>query len=154
MKLSVDVHNYLQNQDVQHEFFIMETASKNAEHAAAILGLKPKEVVNSNIVLVDNKPINIIIPSSQRISLQKLRELFPNSIIEVAGDKETVETTGYTVGATPPVAHKIKCRTIIDQNCMDLDILYTGGGEPNAMLKIRPVDLQRLTEAEVFDVSE
>ncbi len=153
MKLSVDVHNFLQNNDVQHEFFIMETPSKNAEHAAAILGLRPKEVVSSTIILVNNKPVNAIIPLSRQINTSKIESLFPKSIVEIANDKDIVETTGYVIGATPPVALKNECQTIIDESCMGLDVLYTGGGEPSAMLKIRPQDLKNLTNAQVADIS-
>lgn len=154
MKLSVDVHNFLQNADVPHEIFLMETPAKSPEQTAAILGLQPKEVVKSTILFIDGKPTNAIIPAHKKVSLDKIKSAFGDSKVELASSKTTVETTGYVLGATPPVAHKNPLRTIIDKDCMNLDVLYTGSGDLNAMLKIRPDDLHRLTDADILDISE
>jgi len=154
MRQSVDVHNFLQNADIPHEIFLMEAPSKNAEQTAAILGLKPKEVVKSVIFFINGRPVNAVVPSNRKVSLKKLKTSLPDSNIELASSKNVVETTGYVLGATPPVAHKKSCQTFIDEECMSLGVLYTGGGELNAMLKIRPEDLKRLTNARIMDISE
>ncbi len=154
MRLSVDVHNFLQNEDIQHEFFLMEARAKDDKRNLEVLGLKQKEVVKSIIIFIDGKPFNGIIPFNKKISLKKIRQHYPDSKVEIASPKTMVEMTGYVVGSIPPVAHKTKSTTLIDKDCMKLEVLYTGGGEPNAMLKIRPRDLQGLTGAEVLDISE
>jgi len=154
MKQSVDVHNFLKNKDVPHEFFIMETAAKTTEQTAAILGLRPKEVVKSVILFIDKKPTIAIIPSSKKISLEKIKKAFSKSDIVLASSKTAVKTTGYILNATPPVAHETFCKTIVDESCMKLNVLYTIGGEMNAMLKIRPKDLIKLTSAKILDITK
>lgn len=154
MKLSVDVHNFLQNEQVKHEIVLSSEPVKSAKSASAILGLKTHEIAKSIIVLVDDKPVNIIIPGDRMVSLKKLKNLFSDSKVRLANQKEAVDSTGYMIGATPPVAHADDLKTIIDHSCMDASVLYTGGGEPNAILKIRPEDLKTVTTALEADISE
>jgi len=154
MKQSVDVHNFLQNNDVLHEIFLMETPPKNSKQAAAVLGLRPKEVVESIIIFVNKKPTVAIIPSNKELDINKLTSIFPDSKIKLASSHSTLKTTGFVAGTIPPVAHETSCRTLIDKECMKLDVLYARGGELNAMLKIRPHDLQKLTKADVLDISK
>ncbi len=154
MRLSVDVHNFLQNEEVQHEFFVMENRARDEKRNLEVLGLRQSEVVKSIIIFIDGEPFSAVIPFNKEISLKKIKESYPDSKIEFASPKTTVEMTGYVMGSIPPVAHKTKSKTLIDSDCMKLEVLYTGGGEPNAMLKIRPRDLQGLTKARVLDMSE
>jgi prolyl-tRNA editing enzyme YbaK/EbsC (Cys-tRNA(Pro) deacylase) len=40
----------------------------------------------------------------------------------------------------------------IDLHALREDVVYTGGGEPNMILKIRSYDLVRATDAEIVDI--
>ncbi|RJQ32149.1 MAG: hypothetical protein C4562_03720 [Actinobacteria bacterium] len=154
MKLGLDVHNYLQDKAIKHEIFLIDEPAKTAKRAAAILGLKLQEIVKSIILKIDDKPFNAIIPGNKKVSLKKVKNLFADAKIKLVNSDEAVDLTGYMLGATPPVAHKASTQTIIDESLMGNEVLYTGSGELNAMLKIRPEDLVEVTEAIVADISE
>ncbi len=62
--------------------------------------------------------------------------------------------TGYEAGALPPVGHKKPIKTIIDSKVMTLEKVFGGGGEINALLEINPIDVKRLTNAKLADISE
>ena len=154
MRLSVDVHNFLQNKEIQHEIFLASEPVKTAERASAILGLKPAEIAKSIILSIDGKPVNAVIPGNRNVSMTKIKTLFSDSIIRMADSRLAVDSTGYMIGSTPPVAHHGELRTIIDVRLMKNGVLYTAGGEPNAVLKIRPEDLKKATSALEADISE
>jgi prolyl-tRNA editing enzyme YbaK/EbsC (Cys-tRNA(Pro) deacylase) len=60
--------------------------------------------------------------------------------------------TGYLIGSTPPVALKTDMPKYIDLHALREDVVYTGGGDPNMILKIRSYDLVRATDAEIVDI--
>jgi prolyl-tRNA editing enzyme YbaK/EbsC (Cys-tRNA(Pro) deacylase) len=62
--------------------------------------------------------------------------------------------TGYVVGSMPPFGHRQKLRTFVDPAITTLDIIFGGGGDIDAMLRLTPAELLRVTGADVVEVSE
>lgn len=153
MKTSVDVHNYLQVEEIPHEIFLLNSPTKTAERTAALLGLNLGEVIKSVVFMGKDTPILIILPGDRKVSYKKVKEALGISKLRLATLQEVTDFTGYVLGATPPLAHKKKLYTLVDASVLDKDVLYTGCGEVNALLKIRPQDLIRVTKAQVVDVS-
>lgn len=154
MKTSVDVHNYLQTEEIPHEIFLLKSPTKTAERTAALLGLNLDEVIKSVILIADDKPILAIVPGNRKVSYKKMKDTLRVSRVRLAEPQEVIDLTGYVLGATPPLAHQKKFYTLVDKAAVDKQILYTGCGEVNALLKIRPEDLIEVTEAQVADITE
>ncbi|MDI6891696.1 MAG: YbaK/EbsC family protein [Actinomycetota bacterium] len=154
MKTSVDVHNFLQSLEVPHEIFLLRSPVKTAKGAAVILGLKTSEILKSVLFLADEKPILVILPGDKKVSYKKLKKLLGASRIRLATTREVMNLTGYIIGATPPLAHQTSLLSLIDGDVMKCDVVYTGGGELNAMLKMRAEDLKQVTNGEVVDVAD
>jgi prolyl-tRNA editing enzyme YbaK/EbsC (Cys-tRNA(Pro) deacylase) len=54
----------------------------------------------------------------------------------------------------PPVAHKNRIVTVIDQKAMSFNKVYGGSGKAEALMEINPCDIANLTDAKVADISE
>lgn len=154
MRSSVDVHNLLEDQGIRHEIFLVESPAKTAERAAALLQLKPSEVAKSVLFLAEAQPVLVILPGSKRVNYKKLKKVLGTNKVYLAEARQVVDLTGYVLGATPPLAHENKVRTLMDRSLLEVEVLYTGGGEPNAMLKIKPQDLKKVTAAEIVEVAQ
>jgi prolyl-tRNA editing enzyme YbaK/EbsC (Cys-tRNA(Pro) deacylase) len=57
------------------------------------------------------------------------------------------------VGSMPPFGHRVKLRTLVDTAVTELQVIYGGGGI-DAMMRLTPPELIRLTGAEILDLSE
>ena len=154
MKTSVDVHNHLQTVEVPHEIFLLSSPTKTAERTAALLGLRLSEVVKSVIFMAEDRPILVLVPGDRRVSYKKVKDALSINKLKLATSQEVIDHTGYTLGATPPFAHRTDIDTLVDGVIAGKEVVYTGGGELNAMLKIRSQDLIRAAGAKVADVSE
>ncbi|HAW59865.1 MAG TPA: hypothetical protein DCW86_00135 [Actinobacteria bacterium] len=154
MKTSVDVHNFLQSLGVPHEIFLLESPVKTAERAAVLLRLKTSEILKSVLFFSDEKPVLVILPGDKKVNYKKLKGVLGVSRIRLATTREVMNLTGYIIGATPPLAHQTSLLSLIDEDVMKCDVVYTGGGELNAMLKMRAEDLKRVTNGEVVDVAD
>jgi len=58
------------------------------------------------------------------------------------------------VGSMPPFGHKQRLRTFIDPAVMELAVIYGGGGVVDAMLRLTPAELLRVTAGELVAVSQ
>ena len=152
MLSSVDVHNYLQTVDIPHELSRMPEPARTAERAAAALGLQPHQVVKSVFFAAPAGPLMAMVPGDRMVDYAKLKEEAGAPRLRLLNADEVRMLTGYLIGSTPPVALKTDMPKYIDLHALREDVVYTGGGEPNAILKIRSYDLVRATNAEVADI--
>jgi prolyl-tRNA editing enzyme YbaK/EbsC (Cys-tRNA(Pro) deacylase) len=152
MYSSLNVHNRLQELDVPHEIFKLSGQAGNLERAAAALGLEPSQIAKVELFHLDGEPVMVVIPGDREVDEEKLKaitgamEIFPIAIEDIPS------LTGYPASALPPVAHKIQMQAYIDYYTLREDVVYTGSGEPAAILKIRSYDLVRATGGETVDL--
>jgi prolyl-tRNA editing enzyme YbaK/EbsC (Cys-tRNA(Pro) deacylase) len=65
-----------------------------------------------------------------------------------------LEITGYIVGSMPPFGHQRVLDTYIDPRMMELPIIFGGGGDMHAMIKLTPDALQRSCQGQLLAVME
>ncbi len=149
---SVDVHNYLQTANIPHELRRVPEAARTASRAAAMLGLKPHQVIKSIVFFANENPVMVMIPGDRMVDYSKLKAELNVARLRMPNADEVRQLTGYLIGCTPPVALAIDLPKYIDLHALREDVVYTGGGEPDMILKIRSYDLVRVADAEVVDV--
>jgi prolyl-tRNA editing enzyme YbaK/EbsC (Cys-tRNA(Pro) deacylase) len=62
--------------------------------------------------------------------------------------------TGYPVGAVPPFGHPHPLQTLIYAGVLDQAVVYGGGGETDALMRLRSKELQHATRGRIVSVSE
>jgi prolyl-tRNA editing enzyme YbaK/EbsC (Cys-tRNA(Pro) deacylase) len=65
-----------------------------------------------------------------------------------------LEISGYEVGAMPPFGHRRPLITLIDNRVLELPEAYAGGGAENALIRLNPQEIQRVTGAKALDLLE
>jgi Cys-tRNA(Pro) deacylase len=149
---SVDVHNYLQTANIPHEMRRMPEPARTATRAAVVLGLQPYQVIKSVLFFTETNPLMVLIPGDSMVDYEKLKIELGISHLRLINSDEVRQITGYLIGCTPPVALKTDMPKYIDLHALREDVVYTGGGEPSMILKIRSYDLVRATDADVVDI--
>ena len=72
--------------------------------------------------------------------------------VKLASPEEVVAVSGYEVGAMPPFGHRPPLPTLLDRRVLDLPVVYAGGGDENALLRLDAQDIARFTGAVVMDL--
>lgn len=152
MLSSVDVHNFLQTANIAHELSRMPESARTASRAAAVLGLPPHQVVKSVFFMADEKAVMALVPGDATVDYSKFKAELGARSLRLLNADEVRQLTGYLIGCTPPVALKSDMPAYIDLRALREDVVYTGGGEPGMILKIRSYDLVRAADAEVVDI--
>jgi len=64
-----------------------------------------------------------------------------------------LEKTGFAIGGVPPVGHTCKPLTLIDADLLEFSEIWAAAGTPNAVFRLAPADLIRLTGGRVETVA-
>ncbi|MHB8841910.1 MAG: aminoacyl-tRNA deacylase [Candidatus Aquicultor sp.] len=154
MRTSVDLHNYLQSLEVPHEISLVEMPARTAAMAAMSLGLDQSEIGKTLIVEADGNPLVAMIPGSRRLDVRKLKAIIGVSKIKLVEPEDAVSLTGYILGSIPPLAHANEMPIYIDLRLLSIPVIYTCGGQTNAVLKIKPTDLISAGNAQIVDIAD
>lgn len=154
MRTSVDLHNYLQLHDIPHEISFIEMPARTTEIAAASLGLEKSEIGKSLLIEADKVPVIVIIPGNRRLDIRKLKNLLGVGKIKFVNPDEVVSLTGYVLGSMPPVAHANEMPVYLDKRLLSLSYIYTGGGQIDTVLKVKPQDLASAVNAVIADMAD
>ena len=63
------------------------------------------------------------------------------------------QRTGFVIGGVPPVGHTEKLLTYIDQDLLQYAEIWAAAGTPNAVFRLTPEELVRMTGGQVVRVA-
>ena len=66
---------------------------------------------------------------------------------------DVLRVTGYPVGAVPPFPLKTDVPAYIDPKVLEVDVVYCGGGDVDALLEVPTEELARVTRAMPVDLA-
>ncbi|MDR7438452.1 MAG: YbaK/EbsC family protein [Armatimonadota bacterium] len=128
--------------------------TRTAQEAAAALGTTPRQIVKSLVFLADGEPLLVLISGAHRVSWKKLREATNSRAVRSADPQTVQRTTGFPVGAVPPVGLASEIPVYMDEALLHHEEVYAGAGAPDALFAISPSDLRRITGARVADLKQ
>jgi len=162
-----DLQRFLDQHQIAAEILPMAEDTPTVLDAARALGVKEEQIIKSLLFLVagypqgaefakrDGQPILVIASGTGKVdSRQIARHLgVGRKKVKMARPEQALEITGYAVGAMPPFGHQTRLHTIVDPGVVVHPEIFGGGGEINAMLRLTPEELLRVTGAEIVSVS-
>jgi len=137
------------------EVLEFETSTRTAAEAAAAIGCAVGQIAKSLIFrAVDSgRPVLAIASGSVRVDEARLSELLGENIGR-ADAAFVREQTGYAIGGVPPLGHSADSAIFIDETLLTFDTIWAAGGTPNAVFRLKPDDLVRLTGGTVAEIAE
>lgn len=153
---SFDLAAFIAAQHIAAEIIHLPDHTPTVEAAAQALNVAVDQIAKSILFLADGAPVLVIANGTNRIDYRRLAEYLNLSRkkIKMADADQVMEIAGYSVGAMPPFGHKTWLRTLIDARMFDQPVIYAGGGEVNALLRVAPDEVRRVADAEQADVVE
>lgn len=122
---------------------------KTVEEGLNFLGIEPADGVSTLIFRTDKGFFAVLRRDDHQLDFTKLKEVLGVDTLSLASDQEIIEQTGAAKGATPLLSG---LRTVMDKSVLEREYVYGGTGSFEHDLKIKPNDLQRMTEADCQDV--
>ena len=139
------------------EFKVLEfeESTRTAADAAAAIGCTVAQIAKSMIFRAaeSDRPVLVITSGSVRVDANKVASQLGESVKRASPDFVR-DNTGYAIGGVPPIAHRVQPIVLIDETLFDLECLWAAAGTPNAVFRLLPDDLSRLTAGIVADIAE
>jgi Cys-tRNA(Pro) deacylase len=130
-----------------------EASTRTSEDAAAAIGCSVAEIAKSLVFRsASGKPVLVIASGTNRVDEKKVRALLGEKI-ERADADFVRQATGYAIGGVPPLAHATEPIVLIDRDLEAFETIWAAAGTPNAVFRLTPADLVRLTRGQVADIA-
>ena len=152
---SRDLKNYIDAKGIDAVILPMDAQTPTVSAAARALGVATDLIIKSLVFSLPGEAVLVINNGLNRVD----RRLLANYLevgrkrVKFADPDQALAITGYVVGSMPPFGHRQAMRTIVDTNIAGLEMVYGGGGRTDAMLRLTPSELIRVTGAEVTSIS-
>lgn len=153
---STDLQRFIEAQRIEATILFLDEHTPTVPDAARALNVEPDQIIKTLVFRVRQEPCLVINNGTARVDRSKLaaRLGVGKKQVKFASAGEALDITGYIVGSMPPFGHRQKLATFIDPDVMGFEWIYGGGGDINAMLRLSPAELLRVTAAELLPVSE
>ena len=120
--------------------------------AAAALGEHPARVLKTLMALVDGKPVCVIVPSDQEVSMKKLAAAVNGKSAQMMKPPEAERVTGFKVGGISPFGQMRSVPTAIEAAAMNQPYVFINGGQRGLQVRLDPHDAARILAAKIAPI--
>jgi Cys-tRNA(Pro) deacylase len=123
-----------------------DAGTRTAAEAAAAIGCKDAEIAKSLIFRAEpsGRAVLAIVSGDKRVDERKLGAIVGERIVRADADFVR-EKTGFAIGGVPPLGCAEPLTTLIDESLSAFATIWAAAGTPNAVFRLTPADLLRLT---------
>jgi prolyl-tRNA editing enzyme YbaK/EbsC (Cys-tRNA(Pro) deacylase) len=132
-----------------------QESTRTSVEAAERVGCKLGAIVKSLVFRsqVSGKAVLILTSGANRVD-EILVSQHLGETIERADPEFVLTKTGFAIGGIPPVGHLQHLDTYIDEDLQNHGIIWAAAGSPNAVFKLTPDQLIKMTGGKVIKVTK
>ena len=151
---ATDLQAYMEKQGILGEILILDVPTPTVEAAAQAVGVQARQIVKSVLFNVLDEAVLTISCGDQLVERRVIGTLYSVSRkrVKLASSEMVLDLTGYAVGTVPPFGHREHLETLLDHRVLEFTEVYAGGGSHNALVRLNPQDILRITQANVIDL--
>ena len=145
----------LESEKIEHEIIEYSYSDEkvDAVTVANSIGAEPESVFKTLVTRGDKTPYCVFcVPGNYELNLKKAASASGNKKIEMIKLKELLPLTGYVHGGCSPLGMKKTFPTYIDESAQMFDSIYASAGSRGIQMKINPIDLAGLINAEFAEL--
>ena len=148
------VEKFLKNFVSNLNVILLDTSARTAIEAASSLKCNVGAIVKSLLFKTDNSFILCLVAGDKKASLNKIKKTLNIKDACMASADEVKDITGFTIGGVSPVAHLNKINIFIDKSLERFVDLYAAAGHPNCVFKIDYLNLKKISQGSIKEISE
>jgi prolyl-tRNA editing enzyme YbaK/EbsC (Cys-tRNA(Pro) deacylase) len=135
------------------EVMELQTSTRTSAEAAQAVGCRVEQIAKSIIFRrkQTDKPILVIASGPNRVNEKRIEELISEPLGK-ADANFVRQKTGFVIGGVPPIGHLEKMEIYIDEDLMNYEEIWAAAGTPNAVFKLTPSDLIKMTSGRIISI--
>jgi prolyl-tRNA editing enzyme YbaK/EbsC (Cys-tRNA(Pro) deacylase) len=148
------VQDALSAQGFPYQVVESATTSRTAAEAAALVGCELAQIVKSLVFRAkeSGRPVLVLTSGANQVNEWQIGALLREPL-EKARAAFVREHTGFAIGGVAPLGHPKALETFIDQDLLKLPEIWAAAGTPNALFRLAPGDLVKMTGGRVIKVT-
>lgn len=115
--------------------------------AAEAIGEAPSRVLKTLMVLVDDRPACVVVPSDREVGMKKVAAAFGGKSARMMPPADAERITGYKVGGVSPFGQRRKVPVAIEETALAETCIFVNGGQRGLQIRLVPGDLCRAADA-------
>lgn len=129
-------------------------ATRTANEAAKLVGCQVAQIAKSLVFQgrQSARPVLVIASGANQVNEWQIGVLLKEPL-DKAKAAFVREHTGFAIGGVPPLGHPKPLETFIDQDLLKQPEIWAAGGTPNALFRLVPQDLVKMTGGRVVKVT-
>lgn len=142
-----------------HRVAEFEATTRTSQEAADAIGCEVAQIAKSLVFRTrgTGRPVLVIASGTNRVNEREVARRFAQALggerIERADPDFVRESTGFAIGGVPPVGHAVPPVVLIDRDLLRHAEIWAAAGTPNAVFRLSPADLERITGGTVGEVA-
>ena len=148
------VEQVLKAFDPKLTVIVLKTSARTAIEAASSLGCEVGAIVKSLLFKTENSFTLCLVAGDRKASIIKIKKTLNIKDVSMASADEVKNVTGFTIGGVSPVGHLNKIDVFIDNSLKRFESLYAAAGHPNCVFKLDFINLQKITNGSIKEISE
>lgn len=122
---------------------------------ARAYGAPPRRVVKTVALRSRGRVVAVAIPASARLQMHRVRHLLDDPDADLVSEAELArELPGLEVGALPPFGAPAPPLVLVDRRLLASNWVLANGGDHGHSLRVSPLQIVRLSQARVVDISD
>ena len=135
-----------------HTYDYDPDAARIGLQAADAIGEDPSRVLKTLMAEVDGKPVCVVVPSDQEVSMKKLAAAFGGKSANMMKAPDAERLTGFVVGGISPFGQKKAVPTAMEEMALLEDRVYMNGGQRGLQVRLDPNDALKALGAKAADL--
>ena len=142
---------YIDENNIKAEHLSFKQSCHSVEEAALTANANSDDFVK-NICLITSSDnlVVAIVKGEDRVSTTNVAKALNSEKIRVATPEEILQRTGYPCGGTPSFGYP--AMFLIDPRVMEKEMVYSGGGSENSLIKIAAEELQKANKGRIVRI--
>ena len=147
------VKKLLKKYNESFDVILLSNSAKTANEAALSLNCEVGAIVKSLVFKTEKKFTLFLVAGDKKASLNKIKKILNIKDAAMASAEEVKNVTGFSIGGVSPIGHLNKIDVYIDNSLKRFENLYAAAGHPNCIFKINFIDLQKLTNGAISEIT-
>jgi len=128
-------------------------STRTSQEAADAIGCEVGQIAKTLIFVckTSREPVCVIASGANRVDEKKLRAHLDEKVEKADADFVLLHT-GYAIGGIPPVGYDTPLRTLIDEDLLRYETVWSAAGTPHAVFRLKPRDLVTITGGTIVDL--
>jgi len=137
-----------------NEVVELPDSTRTSAEAAAAVGCTVGQIVKSLVFRAETsgRAVLVVVSGAHRVDEKRIAAEVGEPIGRASPDLAR-EQTGYAIGGVPPVGHPMPLLTIVDEALLGYAEIWAAAGHPNAVFRLIPDELVRMTAGRVARVA-